>query len=147
MDIYDRQRHYTDQSVKLMKLCSVPDRTTSEDLRQASTSLHQASSDIKELMDAQPRGCTCRRHEDDGRSWVTYDEKCQHHRWMLSEIKRVEAHYKALEAKLEDKLRVSLFHAAIQGLLAGKGSDAPSAKVCADRAMEIAVAAVARLRE
>jgi hypothetical protein len=146
-DIYERKRLYEDRSKQLMKLCSMPERTTSEDLRRAATDLHQASRDLDDLMNTQPKGCSCRRHEDDGRSWVTYDEQCQHHRHMLSEIKRVEAHYKDLESKLENKLRVSFFQSALQGLLAGRGQDAPSAKVIADRAMEIAEAAVARLRE
>lgn len=143
-DIYDRKRAYEDKSKQLMKLCSMPERTTSEDLRQAATALHQASRDLDDLMNTHPKGCSCTRHEDDGRSWVTYDEKCQHHRHMLSEIKRIEAHYKALESKLEDKLRVSFFQSALQGLTSRMDS---TAKVFADRAMEIAEAAIARLRE
>ncbi len=146
-DIYERKRLYEDRSKTLMKLCSMPERTTSEDLRRAATDLHQASRDIDDLMNTQPKGCSCRRHEDDGRSWVTYDEQCQHHHWMLSEIKRIEAHYKTLEKKLETGIRNEFYMSALQGLLAGRGADAPSAKVIADRAMEIAEAAVARLRE
>ena len=147
-DMYDRKRLYEDRSKQLMKLCSMPERTTSEDLRRAATDLHQASKDIDELMNTQPRGCSCRRHEDDGRSWVTYDEQCQHHRHMLAEIKRIEAHYKAAEKKLEDQLRTRLLGSAL--FLAKtlvKPNEEATPEVLADRAMEIADAAIARLRK
>ncbi len=145
-DIYDRRRQYEDRAKQLMKLCSIPERTTSEDLRQAATALDQASRDIKQLMNTQPHGCTCRYMEDDGRNWVIYDEQCQHHRWMNSEIKRASDAYAEARKKLEDAVRIRFFEAAIQGLCASRTEPA-TPEVLMDRAMAFADAAVARLKK
>jgi hypothetical protein len=142
-DIYDRKRQYEDQSKQLMKLCSIPERTTGEDLRRAATALRQASRDLDELMHTQPKGCSCTRHEDDGRSWVTYDNECQHHRHMREETQRMSDHYVQLEAKLKDELRLRLLPSA---LIAASRTES-AAEVVADRAVAIVEAAIARLRK
>lgn len=145
-DIYDRQRNYADLARSLDKLAEMPERTTREDLRRTASALLDASNDVKQLMNAQPKGCTCRHMEDDGRSWVVYDRQCQHHRHLQERIDDAEKRYKEAEKKLEQGLRTEFYIAAIQGLLASR-TDPPTAKVLADRAMEIAEAAVARLRQ
>lgn len=143
-DIWDRKRRYADLSKQLDKLRDMPERVTREDITKAASALLDASHDIDQLVNTQLKGCTCRRMEDDGRTWVVYDPQCQHHRHLQEQARDNEKRFKEAEAKLEDKLRVSLFHSALG--IVGR-ADAPTPEVIADRAMGIVEAAIARLRK
>lgn len=142
-DIYDRQRKYASLSKELDKLAEMPERTTREDLRKAAGALLDASNDMKQLMNAQPKGCTCRTHEDDDRTWVTYDPQCRDHRHMHEQIEQAQRHYVEVEGKLRASLRLTL----VQAALTGAAFENPMLAVrgIVTRALEIADAAIAAL--
>ncbi len=145
-DLWARKRQYADLSKELDKLAGMPERATKQDLIKAAGALLDASNDIDRLVNAQPNGCTCKKMEDDGRTWVVYDEQCQHHRWMLLEVGRIKEAYKELEKKLEKGLHTEFFIAAIQGLCASR-TEPPTPEILVERATAIANAAIAGLKK
>lgn len=135
------------RSVELDTLASMLERVTKDDLRRAAQALLDCSDDIAYLLSSKnkPIGCPCTPVENDNYSYFIYVDACPHHHQYKARLETMEKEFKVAEKKLEDKLRVSFLEAAVQGLLAGGNEATP--KVLLDRAMEIADAAIARLRE
>lgn len=90
-----------------------PSRLTKDDLRKAAQALLDAGNDIAYLLRGELVGCPCRRIDNDDRSYLVYDEKCPHHRYLDAQIKAAKASYEAAEKKLKDELRVHLVEASL----------------------------------
>jgi len=138
------------RATELNKLTTMFERVTKNDVAGAAQALLDSAEDIAYLLSGKhkPVGCPCRliENDDNGTCYLIYEDACFHHKHLKAREEQLKAAYEKAEKALEDKLRVSFFESALQGLLAS-GADAATPEVLADRAIAVADAAIARLRK
>ena len=136
-------RQLRNHAAKYKKLAEVPDRLTKGDVLDFITLLEDAARDLEQLTRGPLPGCTCRRIEDDDRSYVIPDEKCHHHRHQVAQEKEIRQRYAEAAEKLKREHRVPLVAAALQGIVIERFDDPPERQ--AEAAVAVADAAIAAL--
>ncbi len=138
----------TSASKLVSDLRMMPERTTKEDLSHINAALTMALDLIRSMANSSLPGCTCKRYENDDRTWVEPDPNCQHHKWIEEQKKQIQAKYDESKKRLSDEVRIKLICAAFSSLtLDAQPSNYGVITAAASMAMKLADETLSRIVE
>ena len=126
---------------RLTTLSALPERTTTDDLRDAADLARKAAADLTTLVKAELPGCICPRIQRDDYDYLEYVQNCRHHSDLYHQREGSKARYAELEKALKDEARMKIVIAALNG--AALSSHSPSAIIA--NALDVANEALRKI--